>query len=91
MALESGHPIAYIARDLGVPAESLRKHVRQVEEYDGLRPALTTAAERDMIEALRKGVFELRPANEICEEPSIGGTSGSFYRGQRPYGARASG
>lgn len=71
LVLESGRPIAHVARDLGVPAESLRKYVRQVEANEGLRPDLPTAAEREEIKALRKEVFELRRANEILKAASV--------------------
>ena len=69
--LESGRPIAHVARDLGVPAESLRRYVRQVEANEGLRPDLPSAAEREEIRALRKEVFELRRANEILKAASV--------------------
>lgn len=71
LVLESGRPIAHVARDLGVPSESLRKYVRQVEANEGLRPDLPTAAEREEIRALRKEVFELRRANEILKAASV--------------------
>lgn len=71
LVLESGRPIAHVARDLGVPAESLRKYVRQVEANEGLRPDLPTANEREEIRALRKEVFELRRANEILKAASV--------------------
>ena len=71
MVLESGRPIAHVARDLGVPAESLRRYVRQVEANEGLRPDLPSAAERVEIRALRKEVFELRRANEILKAASV--------------------
>ena len=71
VVLESGRPIAHVARDLGVPGESLRKYVRQVEANEGLRPDLPTAAEREEIKALRKEVFELRRANEILKAASV--------------------
>ena len=71
VVLESGRPIAHVARDLGVPAESLRKYVRQVEANEGLRPDLPSAAEREEIKALRKEVFELRRANEILKAASV--------------------
>ncbi len=71
LVLESGRPIAHVARDLGVPSESLRKYVRQVEANEGLRPDLPTAAEREEIKALRKEVFELRRANEILKAASV--------------------
>jgi len=71
VVLESGRPIAHVARDLGVPSESLRRYVRQVEANEGLRPDLPTAAEREEIKALRKEVFELRRANEILKAASV--------------------
>jgi transposase len=71
LVLESGRPIAHVARDLGVPAESLRRYVRQVEANEGLRPDLPTAAEREEIKALRREVFELRRANEILKAASV--------------------
>ena len=37
VVIESGRPIAHVARDLGVPAETLRRHVRRVEADEGLR------------------------------------------------------
>ena len=71
LVLESGRPIAHVARDLGVPAESLRRYVRQVEANEGLRPDLPSAAEREEIRALRKEIFELRRANEILKAASV--------------------
>src|SRR4051795_10563968 len=40
VVIESGRPIAHVARDLGVPAETLRRYVRQVEADEGRRPDL---------------------------------------------------
>ena len=71
LVFESGRPIAHVARDLGVPSETLRKYVRQVEADEGLRPDLPTAAEREEIKALRKEVYELRRANEILKAASV--------------------
>jgi len=71
VVLESGRPIAHVARDLGVPAETLRRHVRQVEADEGLRPELPTVAEREEIKALRREVYELRRANEILKAASV--------------------
>jgi transposase len=31
LALESGRPIAHVARDIGLPPETLRKRVRRVQ------------------------------------------------------------
>jgi transposase len=71
LVLESGRPIAHVAKDLGVPAETLRRWLRQVEADEGLRPELPTAAEREEIKALRKEVYELRRANEILKAASV--------------------
>ena len=51
--------------------ETLRRHVRQVEADEGLRPDLPTSEEREEIKALRKEVFELRRANEILKAASV--------------------
>jgi transposase len=71
LVFESGRPIAHVARDLGVPSETLRKHVRQVEADEGLRPDLPSAAEREEIKQLRRENFELRRANEILKSASV--------------------
>jgi transposase len=71
LALESGRPISQVARDIGLPAETLRRRVRQVEADEGLRPELPTSEEREEIKALRKEVFELRRANEILKAASV--------------------
>jgi transposase len=71
VVIESGRPIARVARDLGVPPETLRRYVRQVEADEGLRPDLPTAAEREEIKALRRENYELRRANEILKAASV--------------------
>jgi transposase len=71
LVLESGRPVAHVARDIGLPAETLRKRVRQVEADEGLRPDLPTSEEREEIKQLRKEVFELRRANEILKAASV--------------------
>jgi transposase len=71
VVIDSDRPIAQVARDLGVPAETLRRYVRQLEADEGLRPDLPTAAEREEIKALRKEVYELRRANEILKAASV--------------------
>ena len=71
VVIESGRPIAHVARDLGVPSETLRRYVRQVEADEGLRPDLPSTAEREEIKALRKEVYELRRANEILKAASV--------------------
>src|ERR1022692_4453947 len=71
LALESGRPIAQVARDLGVGSEALRKRVRQAEVDAGKRTDLLTTAEREEIRKLRKENFELRRANEILKSASL--------------------
>src|SRR5919198_5687663 len=71
LVFESGRPIAHVARDLGVPSETLGKYVRRVEADEGLRRDLPTAAEREEIKALRRENYELRRANEILKAASV--------------------
>ena len=71
LALESGRPIAHVARDIGLPPETLRKRVRRAEADQGLRPDLPTSEEREEIKKLRKENFELRRANEILKAASV--------------------
>src|SRR4051794_23682144 len=71
LVFDSGRTIAHVARDLGVPSETLRKYVRQLEADEGLRPELPSAAEREEIKNLRKEVYELRRANEILKAASV--------------------
>src|SRR4051812_9740109 len=71
LVLESGRPIAHVARDVGVPSETLRKFVRRVEADEGRRPDLATGEEREEIKALRREVYELRRANEILKAASV--------------------
>jgi transposase len=70
LVFESGRPIAHVAADLGIPSETLRKHVRRVEVDEGRREGLTTE-EREEIKKLRREVFELRRANEILKSASV--------------------
>lgn len=71
LAVESGRPIAVVARDLGMHPETLRKRVRQAQADEGLRPDLPSTAEREEIRKLRAEVFELRRANEILKSASV--------------------
>ncbi len=71
VVIESGRPIAHVARDLGVPPETLRRYVRQLEADEGLRPDLPTGEEREEIKRLRREVYELRRANEILKAASV--------------------
>lgn len=54
-----------------MPSETLRRHVRQVEADEGLRPELPSREERAEIKALRKEVYELRRTNEILKAASV--------------------
>jgi transposase len=71
LAIESGRPIAHVAKDIGLPAETLRKRVRQAEADQGLRPEMPTSEEREEIKALKRENAELRRANEILKAASI--------------------
>jgi transposase len=71
LVLDSGRPISHIASDIGLPPETLRRRVRQVEADEGLRPDLPSTEEREEIKQLRKEVFELRRANEILKAASV--------------------
>jgi transposase len=71
LAIESGRPVAHVARDIGLPSETLRKRVRQAEADGGLRPDLPTSAEREEIKQLKRENFELRRANEILKAASV--------------------
>jgi transposase len=70
LVFESGRPIAHVAADLGLPKETLRKYVRQVEVDTGRRDGLSSE-EREEIKKLRKENFELRRANEILKSASV--------------------
>jgi transposase len=71
LALDSGRPIAEVARDLGMHPETLRKKIRQHEADPGKRPDLPTTQEREDIRRLRQENFELRRANEILKSASL--------------------
>jgi transposase len=70
LVFESGRPVAHVAADLGIPKETLRKYVRQVEANEGRREGLTSE-EREEIRKLRKENFELRRTNEILKAASV--------------------
>ena len=71
LAIESGRPVAHIAAEIGLPAETLRKRVRQAEADRGQRPDLPTSQEREEIRQLKREVAELRKANEILRAASV--------------------
>ena len=71
LVLESGRPVAHIARDIGLPPETLRKRVRQAEADGGLRSDLPSSQEREEIRQLKRENFELRRANDILRSASL--------------------
>ena len=71
LVFESGRPLAHGAAALGLPSETLRKYVRQVEANEGRRDDLLTSEEREEIRRLRKENAELRRANEILRAASL--------------------
>jgi transposase len=70
LVFESGRPIAAVARDLGVPEETLRRWVRQAEADEGKRSELLSSEERQHLRALERENRELRRANEILKAAS---------------------
>jgi transposase len=70
LVFESGRPISHVARDLGLPPETLRKRVRQAEVDTGRREGLSSE-EREEIKQLRRENYELRRANEILKSASL--------------------
>jgi transposase len=71
LVIDSGRPVAVIARELGIGVEPLRKRVRRAEADSGARPDLPTTVEREEIKELKREVFELRRANEILKSASV--------------------
>ena len=61
------YPVAKIARDLGVSAETLRKWVNQAEIDAGERDGLTTK-EKEELRRLRKEVKFLKEEREILKK-----------------------
>jgi transposase len=65
LALESGRPIAHVAKDLGVDKEALRTWVRQAKaDAAGGTATVLSSAERERLKELEREVRELRQANE---------------------------
>ena len=71
LTIESGRPVSQVAGELGLPAETLRKRVRQAEADQGLRPDLPSSEEREQIKELKRENAELRRANEILRAASL--------------------
>jgi len=72
LVIESGRPIAQIARDLGIHREALRLWVRQAEaDAAGGTPSALASAERERLKELERENRELRKANEILKAASV--------------------
>jgi len=69
--LESGRPIAQVAKDLGIGSESLRAWVRQAQADGGERVEQLTTLEGEELKRLRGEVRDLRRANEILKAASV--------------------
>jgi len=70
-ALESGRPIAQVARDLDVHKESLRMWVRQAQADAGQRSEVLSSVERDRLRLLERENRELRRQNEVLKAASV--------------------
>ena len=68
-ALESGRPLAHIARDLGISRTTLCKWVDQAKQA-GMHKDTLTMSERERLKALERENHELRRANEILKAAS---------------------
>ncbi len=69
--LESGRPIAQVAKDLDVGPESLRSWVKQARADAGERQDVATSAEIEELRLLRSETRELRRQNEILRAASV--------------------
>jgi transposase len=67
---EERYPVAKIARDLDVGAETLRNWVKQAEIDAGERDGLTTE-EKEELRRLRKEVKVLREEREILKKAAV--------------------
>lgn len=70
-ALDSGRPIAQVAKDLDVGSESLRSWVRRAQADAGSRHDLATSGDLEELRRLRSENRELRKANEILKAASV--------------------
>jgi len=74
LVFESKRPIAHVADDLGIHKEALRLWVRQAEADAGERTDQLSTNEREELKRLRQEVFELKRANAILKDASVGST-----------------
>ena len=75
LALESGRPIAEVARDLGMHPETLRKRVRQAQADSGARPDLPTTNEVSRYIDTHRGGFGVEP---ICRTLDV--SASAYYQ-----------
>ena len=78
---EERYPVATIARDLDVSAETLRKWVKQAEIDAGDREGLTTEGKEEL-RRLRREVKVLREEREILKKAA------AFFAGEENLRAR---
>ena len=67
VVIETNRPIAHVARDLGVPAETLRRHVRRVEADEGLGVSASAYYQRANGQRSRRAVEDERLLGRIGE------------------------
>jgi transposase len=67
LVVESGRPVAHVARDLGVHPEALRLRVRRAEAGG----EVLSGSERQRLGELERENKELRRANEILKAASV--------------------
>jgi len=69
--LETGRPIAHVAKDLDIGPESLRSWVRQAQADTGKRPGAATSDELEELRLLRSENRELRRTVETLKAASV--------------------
>ena len=69
--LETGRPIAAVAKDLEIGPESLRGWVRQAQTDAGKRPGAPTSEQLEELRRLRSENRELRKSVEILKAASV--------------------
>jgi transposase len=69
--MESGRPIAHVAKHRGMHPETLSKRVRQAEADQGLRPDLPSSEEREEIKKLRKEAAPTRASGSRFNVPPV--------------------